>query len=87
MTTNLMLPKVVPISPLPEWLDAELWNDFISYRKEIKKPMTPTAIKRMLMRLGRLVEVGVHIQTMIENSINSGKWSNVYFVKDEKADE
>jgi len=81
------MPKIISIIPLPEWLDQELWDDFISYREEIKKPMTPTAIKRLLIRLGRFVEAGGHVETMIENSINSGKWSNVYFSKKEVIDE
>ena len=75
--------KVVPILPLPEWLDPELWDDFIEYRKEIKKPIGDIGKKRMLKRLKRFVDEGGHLETMIENSINSGKWSNIYFAKEE----
>lgn len=80
------MPTKIPMI-LPEWLDQELWEDFILYRSEIKKPMTDTAKKRMVMRIQRFFNAGGHVETMIENSINSGKWSNIYFAKEEKIDE
>lgn len=33
---------------LPEWLDIKAWSEWNQYRKEIKKKLTPTAIKQQI---------------------------------------
>ena len=62
---------------VPEWLDAELWTDFIGSRKQSKKPMTEIAKKRMLMKLERWNAKGININECLERSIING-WQDIY---------
>ncbi len=54
----------------PDWLDVELWQDFLQHRKEIKAEMTPTAEKRAIMKLDRLISAGGDQVSIIEWSID-----------------
>jgi hypothetical protein len=58
-------------------IDPELWADFVQHRKDIKKPLTLTAEKRMLSRLSRFVEQGMNVDAMLERSIVNG-WQDVW---------
>lgn len=62
---------------MPEWIDAGLWQDFITNRKGIKKPMTEVAQKRMLMKLERWHGRGLNINECLERSLING-WKDVY---------
>ena len=46
-------------------LDPEMWTDFVQHRKDIKKPLSPVAEKRMLSRLSRFVEQGMNVNAML----------------------
>lgn len=70
------------IEELPNWLDEELWTDFQEHRKEIGKPLTQTAEKRLLMKLYRMKEAGEDIDTALERSIENG-WKGVFPVPPE----
>jgi len=61
----------------PGWLDGELWGDFIQHRKEIKKPLTETATKRMLRKLERWHAAGVNVNECLERSIIN-RWQDIY---------
>lgn len=62
---------------MPEWLNAELWKDFITNRKGMKKPMTEVAQKRMLMKCERFHDRGIDVNECLERSlINS--WKDIY---------
>jgi len=58
-------------------IDPELWADFVQHRKDIKKPLTQTAQKRMLARLSRFLEQGMNVDAMLERSIVNG-WQDVW---------
>lgn len=58
-------------------LDPEMWTDFVQHRKDIKKPLSPVAEKRMLSRLSRFLEQGLNVNAMLERSIVNG-WQDVY---------
>lgn len=72
--------KVVNITPYPDWLDVELWNDYIQYRIEIKAPLTQVGEKRALMKLERLIAQGGDQTAMVEATINSKKqWAGIFY--------
>lgn len=57
------------IPELPNWLNLEAWNKWVQHRKEIKKPITPTAMKQQL----KILEDNRYDQVeIIEQSINNG---------------
>ena len=62
---------------LPDWLDKEVWNKWVSFRKEIKKKLTPTTIKEQLEFLEK--HKSEHTQ-IINKSIQSG-WVGLFELK------
>ena len=68
--------ELIPII-LPDTIDRELFADFISSRREGKKPMTPTAIRRLERKLVRLDSEGQCPNKLLERSIIQG-WQDVY---------
>ena len=63
--------------PLPEWLNYEVWKDWTSYRKEIKKTLTSASIKGQLKLLEENKKDHVEI---IRNSIRNG-WTGLFPLK------
>lgn len=68
--------QLIPFS-LPDTIDRELFEDFVSSRRENKKPMTPIAIKRLVRKLERLQAEGHCPNKLLEKSIIPG-WQDVY---------
>lgn len=64
----------------PHWLDSETWEDFRAHRKEIKKPLTPTAEKRMLRKLERLHAEGWDVNYCLDHAMAEG-WRGVFAVE------
>lgn len=62
---------------LPEFLDAEIWHDFVSHREDIKKPMSSRAEKMMLNKLARADAQGWDVNEALERSIING-WQDVF---------
>lgn len=62
---------------LPSYIDPELWGDFITNRKAIKKPMSEVAKNRMLRKLGRWHTAGIDVNECLERSIINS-WQDVY---------
>lgn len=58
-------------------IDEELFADFVEHRKQIKKPMTQIAQKRMRMRLEKYEMQGQDISALIEKAICNG-WMDVW---------
>lgn len=67
-------------SDLPDWLDKEVWAEWEQYRKESRKKLTPTTIKRQLALLEKHKEDHVAI---IEKSIQNG-WTGLFPEKEKK---
>lgn len=65
------------LKELPDWLPKKDWEDFISHRKAIRKPMSDTAKIRAINELGRLKELGNNVSAVINQSIING-WSGVF---------
>ena len=66
---------------LPDWLDFEAWDAWVKYRKEIKKKMTITTIKRQLAMLEKNKDNHVGI---IEKSIQNG-WTGLFEINERKS--
>ena len=62
---------------LPPGLEQEDWDEFIEHRKELKKPLTDRAKRRMLMKLHRMREAGEPLDQVIDRAIVNG-WQDVY---------
>lgn len=75
-------PDVIYIEGLA-WLPADAWQGFCQMRKQIKKPMTDRAVKRMLAKLERMHEAGQDIEAVLDQSTNAC-WADVYEVKEER---
>jgi hypothetical protein len=75
-TANNPEPHPKPIS-IPEWIDRETWQDFISMRKSKKTDNTPRALSMILKRLTQFREGGHDPNVILENSVMNG-WKGVF---------
>lgn len=68
---------------LPDWIDKELWSDFLEVRRVKKAPNTNRAIKLLITELTGLRDLGAEPQKIIEQSIKGG-WTGFYPLKENK---
>jgi hypothetical protein len=64
---------------IPDWLDAEVWDSWVKYRKDKKKPLTPRAME-LCIKL--LATDKTHAKEMIEKSIMGG-WTGLFALAEE----
>lgn len=57
--------------PIPSFIEQENWNDFVAMRKEIKKPLTETAAKRLISKLTEFDANGFDVNDSLDYSIMS----------------
>lgn len=63
---------------LPEWLDAELWHEWIAYRREDKnKPASERSQKMTLRKIERLISQGYDGNRLIETAIER-EWQGIH---------
>lgn len=62
---------------LPNWLDKKVWNDWVTYRKEIGKSLKQSTVRLQLVLLEKHQKD--HIQ-IIKNSITNG-WTGLFEIK------
>lgn len=62
---------------LPDWLDKQVWEEWVAYRKEKKKPLTARSIK---LQLDDLAENKSDHKQIIRNSIKNG-WTGLFPLK------
>lgn len=65
---------------LPEWLSRTAWSDWVQYRKESRKKITPSTERRQIKMLSQHIEDHVKI---IEQSIEQG-WMGLFPIKKAK---
>jgi len=63
--------KNTPYSP-PEWLDEEAWAEWTQHRREIRKPITPTAANQQFKKLNQWREQGYDPAKIIRLAIERG---------------
>lgn len=61
-----------PVIEVPDFINGDLLLDWIQHRKEMKKPLTPTAEKRLVSKLTTLRDQGHDPNACIEHSIANG---------------
>ncbi|TSC64534.1 MAG: bacteriophage-like protein [Microgenomates group bacterium Gr01-1014_93] len=64
-------------APLPEWLNREVWEVWVAYKKELKKPLSSHTIKLQLAMLEKNKNNHVEI---LEQSIRNG-WAGLFPLK------
>jgi Mn-dependent DtxR family transcriptional regulator len=65
---------------LPEWLSVSAWSQWVQHRKEIKKSLTPSTIKKQITLLEKNKDQHMEI---IEQSIEKG-WTGLFKIKTPK---
>jgi uncharacterized protein YdaU (DUF1376 family) len=70
--------------PLPEWLPASEWDDFLAHRKAMKAAMTPEAQRRAIAQLERLRADGHEPLDVLNQSIVCG-WKGLFPVENHGA--
>lgn len=70
---------------LPDWLPAEAWADWVEHRKAVKAPMTEKAAQLCLRKLDRLRADGNDPVAVIEQSVITGRWTDLYPLKAERS--
>jgi hypothetical protein len=70
--------------PIPDFVDAELWNDFMQMRKSLKAQNTVPAIKALITELKKIKDLGHDPEEAIRTSIRAS-WKDVYAPKGNKA--
>lgn len=65
---------------LPDWVDLNVWCDFTTYRKQIKKPMTLRAKELLISKLEGMKENGDNPNEVLEQSIMNG-WQGIFPLK------
>ena len=68
---------------LPAWLDQDLWDEWVDYRKGIKARLTLKAAELCIAKLEALRREGNDPRKVIENTIMSGKWTGLFAIKGE----
>jgi hypothetical protein len=64
-------------SGLPDWLDTEAWANWVQYRTDTRKKLTPQTVKLQLKLLGE--NIPTH-KKIIETSIQNG-WTGLFPIK------
>lgn len=67
--------------PLPEWIDAELWDEYVAQRKADRKAMSPRSARERLARLYDLRAAGHDPNEAIKEALN-GHWLDFYVPRD-----
>lgn len=62
---------------IPDWLDKELWESFLQFRKEVKSKMTDHAQDLAIRKLDKWRKAGHDPKEIIENSIING-WKGLF---------
>lgn len=77
-------PVLVLREPIPDWLDDEAWNDWVSHRKSMRKPLTSRAAELCFKELAELRRQGFDPVQIINTSILNG-WQGLFAPKQQTA--
>jgi hypothetical protein len=69
---------------LPDWLPEKSWNEWVEYRASIKAPLTAKAAELSIKKLAKLYAEGNDPVDVIDQSIFSGKWTDLYPIKNDR---
>lgn len=71
-------------SEIPSGMPSESWQNYVAMRKEIGKPVTPTAAKMLAHKIEKLKADG-HSPTLLLDKATEHQWRSVYPGDDTKA--
>ena len=77
-------PAAQDLPPVPDWMQAKEWSDFVEHRKQVKHPLTPLAAERLISKIAKLREAGYCPTKLIDAAIRNG-WRDVFARDDAKA--
>ncbi|QQB37971.1 hypothetical protein I6I07_15920 [Achromobacter deleyi] len=69
---------------LPDWLPRDAWVDWVEHRIVVKAPMTERAATMAINHLAKLRAAGNDPVAVIEQSVRSGKWTDLYPLRDQR---
>lgn len=69
---------------LPDWLPRDSWTDWVQHRIAVKAPMTERAAHMAVKHLDKLRAAGNDPVAVIEQSVRSGKWTDLYPLRDQQ---
>ncbi|MFC4275549.1 helix-turn-helix domain-containing protein [Achromobacter aloeverae] len=75
-----------PAVTLPDWLPEQVWQDWVAHRKAVKAPLTDRAAELSILKLTKFRDQGHDPVAVINQSVLSGKWTDLYAPKAEQAD-
>jgi len=67
---------------LPDWLDPDVWFDYVDHRRTIKKPMSKRAKELAIMKLDNLRQ-SEDPRFIVDRSIDSG-WAGLFPQKEKQ---
>jgi len=79
---SLHTTKIINKAQAPDWLDSNLWNDFLEHRKKLRKPMTEKAKELFFSKINKFKENGFNPTELIETAIERG-WQTVFEPKEQ----
>ena len=69
------------MTAIPSWIDPEAWNDYMTMRKRIKKPMTDRRLRQFLARCYELKQAGHDVNQSLDEAADH-QWLELYEPKD-----
>jgi len=69
---------VRPSTALPDFIDPEIWNDFVEHRKTIKKPINESTLRYMVTDMMKAHHNGWDVNELIAKALASG-WQGFVF--------
>ncbi|WP_235843744.1 replication protein [Morganella psychrotolerans] len=67
--------------PIPEWLNRDTWISWVTYRKDLKKPIkTKQTLNGLITKLTKCYEAGHTPESVIDESISNG-WTGLFMPK------
>ena len=82
--------KAAPAAPvvvLPTWLPESAWNDWVEHRSAVRAPLTQRAAELCIKKLEKMRDAGQDPVAVIEQSVLTGKWTDLYSVKSDQLDQ
>ena len=76
--------KQFDLPEIPDGIPAEPWTEYVTMRKEIRKPLTPTAAKRLALKIEKLRVEG-NDPALLLNKATERQWQSVFPGDDTKA--
>tara|TARA_R110000868_G_scaffold184618_1_gene426232 strand:+ start:1496 stop:2218 length:723 start_codon:yes stop_codon:yes gene_type:complete len=63
---------------IPDFIDSELWNEFLKIRNKSKKAVnSELAIKKLINKINKFHEKGLSVNEILESSVLAG-WTDIY---------